>query len=392
MLYISLLGWLIALFWLWNAGVVVHFLLAHQVTKIAASLPDVHQYPKLSIIVPARDEQQAIRKALSSLLALDYPEFEILAVNDRSSDQTGAIMDELSLESPRLKVLHIHELPDGWLGKTNAMHRAAQAATGDFLLFTDGDVIYAPAALKKIMQIVVLQQWDHLAVLPRLLPGDYAENSVTQFMGMIFMMALQPYRVANPDTGSYAGVGPFNLIHCDCYQQIGGFEHLRLEVVEDMALGREVKRHKFRSQVLLANEQIQFRWQQEVSGLIKGIEKNSFAAIDYSLVKLSIVTLMFFVVLLLPYWAIVGLPFNAAFGFSIAFLIFHGLLAFVGESAQVGWKITFACFFSVLVTLWALWRSAFLTLKQRGVYWRETFYPLAMLKAASRLSKRGLEK
>lgn len=387
MFYITLLGWLIALFWIWNGGVVLHFFLRHQLSKIVADLPPIQDYPKLSIIVPARDEQQAIRKALTSLLALDYPDFEILAINDRSSDQTGEIMDELMAGDPRLKVLHINELPDGWLGKTNAMHLAAQQATGDYLLFTDGDVIYSADALKQIMQLVLVQQWDHLALLPRLLPGDYAENSVTQFMGLVFMMSIQPFLVANPNSRCYAGVGPFNLIRRECYLDIGGFERLRLEVVEDMALGREVKRHRFRSQVLLANELVQFRWQQQVSGLIRGIEKNSFAAIDYSLIKLFVVTFVFIIVFLLPYWAIISLPFNAALGYGIAFLLFHALLAYVGEQAKVGWKIIFALLFSVSVTLWALWRSAFSTLKQGGIYWRDTFYSLDLLRAANQSSK-----
>lgn len=389
MFFLTLLGWLIALFWLWHSGVVWHFLHHHPLAKIARQLPALSAYPKLSIIVPARDEEKAIRTALTSLLALDYPSFEIIAINDRSCDQTGAIMNELQkTHSDELKVLHIQELPAGWLGKTHAMHQAAQQATGDYLLFTDGDVIYADKALKQVMQVVMAQQWDHLSLLPQLLPGNYPENSVTQFMGLVFMLFVYPFRIANPNSRCHAGVGPFNLISRSCYQQIGGFDKLRLEVVEDIALGRAVKQHGFRSQLLLAEELVQFRWQEKVSGLIRGIEKNSFAAIEYSLFKLVMMTLLFKVIFFLPYLAIFTLPVNAAIGYAVALILAHGLLAYLGERAKVGWKITFLMLFAAVVTLWAIWRSAFLTLKQGGIYWRDTFYPLTLLKEAQRKSNR----
>jgi cellulose synthase/poly-beta-1,6-N-acetylglucosamine synthase-like glycosyltransferase len=381
MSFFTLFGWFIALFWLWHGGVVIHFLHGQQLNKRIAHLPPLTQYPKLSIIVPARDEQQAIRATLTSLLALDYPNFEVLAIDDRSRDATGAIMDELQAHSPRLKVIHVTALPEGWLGKNHAMHLAAQQAVGDYLLFTDGDVIYAAETLKQAMQVVMAQHWDHFALMPRLLPGDYAENSVLQFMGLAFIIGTYPFLVANPNSRCFAGVGSFNLIRRGCYWHIGGFENLRLEVVEDMALGREVKRQGFRSQLLFAEHLLQVRWQQKVSGLVHGIEKNSFAAIDYSLTNLFALTVVFKTVFFLPYVAVFVLPMPVALGYGVALVLLHSLLAYMGARAKVGWQISFALPFSAAVTLWAVWRSAFLTLKQGGIYWRDTFYPLALLKS-----------
>ena len=387
MFFLALTGWLIALFWIGHSGVVWHFVRYHQLCKVVTQLPPLSHYPKLSIIVPARDEQQMIRQALTSLLALDYPNFEVLAVNDRSSDQTGVIMDELQINSPNLKVLHIQKLPENWIGKNYAMHIAAQQASGDYLLFTDGDVVFAPDALKQVMQVVVAQQWDHLAMFPRLLPGGYLENSVTHFMGMILIISLYPFLIANPKSSRFAGVGSFNLIRRDCYQHVGGFDRLRLEVVDDMALGREIKLHGFRSQLLYTENLLQVRWQEKVSGLIHGVEKNSFAAINYSLIKLIFLTLAFKIIFLLPYLAIFILPFHVVAGYGVALLFVHGLQGYLGEWAKVGWKITFALPFSAIVTLWAIWRSAFFTLKQDGIYWRDTFYPLALLKKAHMLNE-----
>ncbi len=375
------LGWLIALFWLWHAGVAINFLLYYQLDNHIRTLPPLTQFPKLSIIVSARDEETAIRQTLMSLLALDYPNFEVLAVNDRSRDTTGAIMDELQLNFPRLKVIHITDLPDGWLGKNHAMHSAAQQASGDYLLFTDGDVVFAPTALTYAMQEVITRNWDHLALLPRFLPGSYAENSVLRFMGLLFIMKTHPFLIANPDSRSFAGVGAFNLIRRTCYDRIGGFAQLRLEVVDDIALGREVKHHRFRSQLLFAEHLLQVRWQQQVSGLIHGIEKNSFATLNYSVLNLLAVSALLKLVIVFPYLATLFLPTSVIFGYVSALLIMHALLAYMGYKAKVGWHISCALLFSATVTLWALWRSAWLTISQGGIYWRDTFYPLVLLKS-----------
>jgi len=380
MFFFLCFGWFLALFWFWHGAIVLHFLHLMQISKLTTKLPPLNHYPKLSIIVPARDEAAKIYAGLSSLLQLDYPHFEVIAVNDRSVDETGAIMEALQRESSCLKVLHINELPERWLGKNHAMHLAAQQATGDYLLFTDADVVFAPDTLKQAMQVVQAQQWDHLALLPRLLPGGYAENCVLQFMGLVFIMSLYPFLIAKPSSQRFAGVGAFNLIGRACYQQIGGFAALPLEMIDDMGLGRAVKQQGWRSQLLFAESLLQVRWQQKVTGLVCGIEKNSFAALSYSPLNLIVLTLAFILFIFAPYLAIFIFPSTIALGYALALAVLHGILVYTGTRAKVGWQISFGLLFGAGVTLWAIWRSAFLTLKQGGVYWRDTFYPLALLK------------
>jgi cellulose synthase/poly-beta-1,6-N-acetylglucosamine synthase-like glycosyltransferase len=130
----------------------------HALWKIAAlpnlarasdSLPGEKAWPKLSLLVACRDEAANVRAALSSVLAQDYPALEVVAVDDRSGDATGAILDELAAQHPMLRVVHVTSLPEGWLGKTHALARASEAATGELLLFTDADVVFAPGALRR---------------------------------------------------------------------------------------------------------------------------------------------------------------------------------------------------------------------------------------------------
>ena len=132
--------------------------------------------PKISVIVPARNEEAQIRNGLCTLLQSTGVDLEIIAVEDRSTDSTGRIMDEIAATNSRLKVIHITELPEGWLGKNHAMHVASEQATGELLLFTDGDIIYEPPAIEIAVRHFVRKKLQHLCLLPRMLPGSIRGN------------------------------------------------------------------------------------------------------------------------------------------------------------------------------------------------------------------------
>ena len=148
-------------------------MLPRTLVRMTDRLPQPATWPLVSMIIPARDEGEKIDAALRSVLAVDYPNLEIIAVDDRSRDETGRVMDRLAAEDPRLRVIHIETLPDGWLGKNHAMHVAAQAARGEFLLFTDGDVMFAPDALRRAVAYAEHTRIDHLCLSPNLVPGSY---------------------------------------------------------------------------------------------------------------------------------------------------------------------------------------------------------------------------
>ena len=154
--------------WLGGIGMIVfnsrRALVLAAMPAIEASHDDM---PTLSIVVPACNEEDTIERGMNSLLALDYPHLEIIAVNDRSTDRTGAILDRLALSDPRLRVLHVETLPAGWLGKNHAMHSGSQAAKGKWLLFTDADVVFAPDALRRTVAFAERECLDHLVLSPR---------------------------------------------------------------------------------------------------------------------------------------------------------------------------------------------------------------------------------
>ena len=169
---IFIAGWLIFFAWFAPSPFLLPFLKHRHLPLLAAENPETT--PPVSVIVPARDEEAKIEPCLRSLLAMEYPDLEILAVDDRSGDTTGQIMDRIAAEDPRVRVLHIKELPPGWIGKTHAMHQAVQRARGTHLLFTDGDIRFAPRALNLAMSFFAaaearssepFSQTDHPGVL-----------------------------------------------------------------------------------------------------------------------------------------------------------------------------------------------------------------------------------
>src|SRR6267378_8531204 len=158
--------------------------------------------PRVSIIVPARNEEESIEQALNRLLALDYDNYEIIAVNDRSTDRTGEIMERIAASAKvqgRMKVIHIATLPSGWLGKTHAMWTAARQAGGEWLLFTDADVLFKPDALRRALAYAEAEAADHVVLFPRMIMKSPGEKMMIAFFQTLFVFGHRPWKVADPD-------------------------------------------------------------------------------------------------------------------------------------------------------------------------------------------------
>src|SRR4051794_32863197 len=186
--------------------------------------------PALSIVVPALNEAETVEPALRSLLALDYPRLEIIAVNDRSTDATGEILDRLAAEDARLRVVHVTDLPEGWLGKNHALHVGSAAASGEWLLFADADVVYAPDALRRAMALALARGSDHLVALPRILVEGFWEKTFVGFFMVMFSFRFRTWQAAWRRGYGYVGVGAFNMVRAAVYRALGGHAALRMEV------------------------------------------------------------------------------------------------------------------------------------------------------------------
>ena len=238
--------------------------------------------PLVSIIFAARDEAEKLPAAIETLLAQDYPRFEVIAVNDRSTDQTPAILHEFERTSRNLIVTDIASLPPGWLGKPHALVAGFEKSRGDWLVFTDADVHFAPDVLRRAVALAAARQWDHLTLLTSVEMRGFWETAAISYFGLGFVFGNEPWLASNPRSARYVGVGAFQLVRRAAYEKSGGHARLRMDVIEDMKLGKLMKMAGFRSGVAVAQDMVHVRWHSGVHNVIRGVTKNMFAAVHYN--------------------------------------------------------------------------------------------------------------
>ncbi len=339
--------------------------------------------PRVSIIVPARNEEEHIRETLVQLLALDYSNYEIIAVNDRSTDHTGQIMDDV-MASPeahhRLKVVHVAELPAGWLGKTHAMWTAGQQATGDWLLFTDADVLFKPDSVRRAVAYAEAEHADHVVLFPRMIMKRPGERMMIAFFQALFVFGHRPWKVADPKARDHMGVGAFNLVRRSVYDAVGTYRALRMEVLDDMKLGKVVKNAGFAQRNVFGEDLISLRWGKGAFGIVNNLTKNFFAVLSFQwprtlacIVGLGFLNLGPFLGVWLAHgWARV--PY--AIALASLFAIYYGM----SSRSAIPAYYFFLHPVSTSLFMYTLLLSMFHTLWNDGIVWRGTKYALDELR------------
>ena len=340
--------------------------------------------PRVSIIVPARNEEAMIEAAVRSLLALDYPDCELVVVDDRSEDSTGEILDRLKSEfGERLAVVHVCALPPGWLGKTHAMWKAAEASTGEWLLFSDADVVHAPDALRLAVGYAEREQAAHFVLLPTMQMESAGERMMIAFFQAMFIFQHRPWKVRDPKAKDVMGVGAFNLIRRDAYQKIGTYESMRLSVVDDMRLAEKVKVAGLPSRVAFGEGLVTVRWAVGASGVVRNLTKNFFAHLQFNLPFALFATLAMLWLQLAPWLGTAFATGWARAGYALSLACLLGVYVAMGRRTGIGIGYVLLHPVASLVMAYTLMLSTTLTLVRGGVLWRGTFYPLAELKRNS---------
>lgn len=378
-----LVSWLTALAWCWHVAVATVKL--PTVPNLLRSEFDVLPpgQPSLTVIVPARNEAADIEECLRSLLAQDYEHLQVFAVDDRSTDATGSIMDGIAAEPAsqgHLRVFHVDELPAGWMGKTHAMAMAARAATTDWLLFTDGDIFYAPDALRRALVLAERSHADHLVVLPTLILKSPGERMMMSFFQLASLWSARPWRVPDPRaTRDFIGIGAFNLIRREVYTAVGGFEGLRMEVLEDIRLGFMVKRAGYAQRVAFGRDLVRVRWAPGVFGIVDGMTKNLFALFRFRPSLLLAACVWFFVFGVGPFAALL---LHGGIRVAGTLAVIAILAAYRLYTPRTGIAWGYGIFHPIAAGLfiYALLRSMIVTASQGGVNWRGTFYSLKELR------------
>lgn len=339
-------------------------------------------WPRVSIVVAAMNEEQEIEGAVRSMLALDYPALEVVAVNDRSTDRTGEILDALAREQPeRLRVVHVRELPAGWLGKCNALEQGEKLATGEWLLFTDADVLFEPQALRTAVAWAEMRAADHLIFFPEMLWHEYTEAALLSFFTMSLSISFRLWAIESRSMRAFMGVGAFNLVRRSLYDRFGGHRTLRMEVADDMKLGYLAKKFGGRSMAVRSEGEVRVRWRNGTRDTIRGLERSGFPGIDFSMTVAIGSVVGCLAGLLAPLYLplVAGSAVVTAICAAAALFI---LAAYAVDASThrlplwIGILHPVAC----ILFAYAMIRSVVVTLRAGGLSWRGTFYSIAELR------------
>jgi glycosyltransferase involved in cell wall biosynthesis len=356
-----------------------------RVANITRSEYDyVHEpVPRVSIVVPARNEAAHVEAALRSVLALHYPNYEVFVINDRSTDSTGQIIDRIAAAhtgAPPLHVLHIRELPSGWLGKPHAMWTAAQQATGDYLLFTDADVTFRPDCLRRAIAYAEQRHADHVVLFPSYILRSAGEKIMLGGFQLLFIFGHRPWKVDDRNSDDFIGLGPFNLIHRTAYQAIGTFRALRLEVIEDMKLGKLVKMNDLAQRCVFGPGLLPWSWGTGAFGLIRNLTKNLFALMQFRPGKALGACALWLFFNLMPLIGAIRAPGWAKVPYVGALAALAAIYAGMARRTPVpAWTFFFHPL-SALLIVYTMLRSIAHTWRHRGVVWRGTRYELDELR------------
>ena len=337
--------------------------------------------PKVSVLIPARNEVDKIEEGLTSVLSQDYPNLEIIVLNDRSSDGTDAILSQMESRHPHLKVFRISELPAGWIGKNHALSYGAQQATGDLLLFTDADVVMNTSTVRKAVAYLLENRLDHLTLTPDLkIPGIGLQVLVGVF-AILFAFFIKPWKVKDPRSSRFVGIGAFNLVRKEVYLAVGTHQAIAMRPDDDLKLGKLIKRQGYRQELLFGKGLLQVEWYASVRELSKGLMKNMFAGVDY---RISAVVAGTLVVGVLGVW-----PFAAVFlTDGVTRIVNLAIVLLIWGMCWQSSKLTslkpwFGLGFPLgaLFFVYIQWKAMLTAFWTNGIDWRDTHYSLEELKA-----------
>lgn len=234
----------------------------------------LENWPTLTLVVAARNEESNIEPCLTSLLAQDYPGLEVIVVNDRSTDATGSIIRGLAEKDARVQVIDIDSLPEGWCGKNNAMQRGIQQGRGEWILMHDADCRQVcPRTLRLAMQYAVDTRADMLSLMPEHRYESFWERYLLPILTGVLMIWFRPSRVNDPRKRHAFANGMFMLIRRSAYDAIGTHEAVRGAPMEDMAIARRVKTQGLSLRLAPTTGLFTVRMYTSLSQIVRGWER-----------------------------------------------------------------------------------------------------------------------
>lgn len=347
------------------------------------------EHPLVSVICPARDEADELESAMRSRLADPSTDMEFILVDDRSTDTTGTIMDRLAQEDPRVRVLHLTDLPDGWLGKVHAQHKAMELAEGEWILFSDADVHLKPGLVSSAMAWARDQDADHVALIPRITEGPLLMRMCLAMMMIVLVAATKLWKANDDEADRAMGVGAFNLVKRSSLEKAGGMAPLRMEIADDVGLGTIIRESGGRSRLGVANDRLSVVWYRSTRDFLQGMEKGAAKARGRTgLLFRSLMILVVTLILLIPFGM---LPLWSLLPKTVCILALIGCLIAIATGIisalrfSLPWIWTSILPISLLLTLFVGQRSFWLAIVRGDVRWRGDTHTLDSAREGERV-------
>jgi chlorobactene glucosyltransferase len=284
----------------------------------------VSRFPKVSVILPARNEGHYIARCLDSLLGQDYPNFEIIAINDSSADETGEIMKSYAANDLRVVHIDASPKPEGWTGKNWACYQGFLRAQGELLMFTDADSKHLPTTMSLAVGHLLSENLEALTAVPRLICNDFWTKMTLPVLAIFLHTRFSPIRVNNPNNKAGYFFGSFFIITRSAYETIGTHKGVKEELVEDGALGGKVKASKFRMKMVRGESYIDAIWARDLQTLWQGLRRLIIPLYYQDKLNAHMMAIAVFFILFAPF---VSLPYLSVASFvgNNSFQILFGL-------------------------------------------------------------------
>lgn len=344
--------------------------------------------PLISFCVPARNEERNIRACVNALLAQDYPNFEVIVLDDRSADATAEILRQLTAQDDRLHPISGSELPTGWAGKPHALYQASAAAHGAWLCFVDADTFLSPTTLSSCYAKAIETNADMFTIMTFQILGSFWEKTVMPLVMTALSVGFSPRKVNDPERKDAIANGQFILIKRSVYNAIGGHESVKDNIVEDKAISEQVKWNGYRLIVADGYAVARTRMYTSLPEMWEGWTKNIYLGLSDRAGLLWLGVFGAFVALLaalfLPVWPLLGIAWYVNGGGWMAItVVIESLLLWtyvIYVRARVARKMEISPWYAFTTPLGAavfaamMITSAFRVLTGKGVTWKGRSY------------------
>lgn len=349
-----------------------------------AGLPSVGRWPSVSVVLAVRDDARALYATCQSLLDLEYEGLEIILVDDRSRNDTAALIDQLAERDPRMRCVHLTSLPPGWLGRNHALHVGISQATGEWVLLTEAGVRFERGALRQSVRWISQQKLDQVTLYPDTQTRGFLASAMEAAATRMALLGLRAWAIDDPSSGAYAGVSAFHMVKREVLVECGGLENVTLDFAADLALAKTLREQGARTSLAMGTGLVSVPGHADVRSAGAAMERRAFAVMGFRTSRLAIAGSAFGLLELAPWigllsWNIPALQWLGAVAATCQLATAAGVARHTGRpvlpalAAPVG----------VALHVWYWFRSGLATMRAGGQHSREDFFPAERLRFAA---------